>query len=85
MPKENFVPKAPKEVEKLFDAKVEVTEKDAKKLNPLTKFWEDKIAKAFKTGFKEGNGISRNTKAQWLLIGGLLACSVIGLLSFFGV
>jgi hypothetical protein len=39
-------PKAPKEVEKLFEAKKEVTKKDAKKLKPLTKYWFNRLKKA---------------------------------------
>lgn len=68
------LPKAPKEVERLFDAKVEVTEKDAKKMNPLTKFWKGKMTHAYKFGLAHG-----------ILLGGLFACAIIGLLSFFRV
>lgn len=64
------IPKAPKQVVELFNAKKEVTKKDAQKLNPLTKFWSRKIRNVFTLGF---------------LSGGLFACAIIGLLSFFGV
>jgi hypothetical protein len=40
------LPKAPKQVEKLFETKKEVTKKDAKKLKPLTKYWFNRLKKA---------------------------------------
>lgn len=51
-------PKAPKAVKELFKAKKEVTEKDVKKLKPLTK-WLRKVQKAdnlevFFLGFTAG-------------------------------
>lgn len=59
-------PKAPKQVEKLFEAKKEVTKKDAKKLNPLTQFWERKI---------------QNSVAFGVILGGMVASLVFLVLS----
>lgn len=80
------MPRTPRmKIKAVFSAKKEVTNSDAKKLDPLAKFWEEKIANAFDNGIKEGEGISRNTRAAWFLYGGLFSCALIGLLSFFGV
>lgn len=58
MGKEHFLPRVPKEVAELFSAKKKVTRKDAKKLNPLMKFWEKKIKNAMALGIYIGGFVS---------------------------
>lgn len=71
MPKENFVPKAPKEVEEI------ITHKGPREYT-ITREEQNK---------RKSRIISYNNKvkAKWFLLGGLFSCSIIGLLSFFEV
>lgn len=54
MSKENFVPKAPKEVAQILGANKEVTESDARKANPLARYWGNRIKEGYKSGMAVG-------------------------------
>lgn len=71
MSKEKFIPRAPKDVEEI------ITHKGPKEYH-LSKDEQNKRTMRIRS-------YNVKVRAKWLLFGGLFACAVIGLLSFFRV